>query len=247
MAKKCPDCGHENDDSSLRCVCGRELAVAAPTAPAPETAPTTLPTRRKLAVFKIVFVLWALGLVPLYAALRTHLHVTPFHRSLIGTGVLTLSALVAFWLFGKERRRTVRAWRAVFMLRALYLVPLVLVIADGLAEYGWPSGRHNRPIAHVVTLCLVLVVPTFLTGLFALIRTPRVASVLALLTGIATVVDGVLFIRATEPFRHRWRPMVDVLDVVMCATTIETYAAIPLGLAFAAGGVLTLRAARRPA
>jgi hypothetical protein len=249
MAKKCTHCGHDNNDQALRCVCGNDLSANATVAPASTStepgARAPSPTGgRNLGLRRIVFVLWAIAFMPLYAALRSYLHVPALHRSLIGTGVFCASAVAALWLLGREKQLTLRAWRIFFVLRAMSVTPLLLTVVDGIAEQGWPSGRFNKPIAHLLLLILTMTIPTFLTGLCALIRTYRLAAALAILTGLASLVDGVLLIRATSPFRGRSLSLVDLLDVVMFGSKVETYLSIPMGIALIVGGIVIFRAVK---
>jgi hypothetical protein len=251
--KKCMHCGQDNEPTALRCVCGQDLPpdtapapdAATETAPgAPTAEPPSSPTGEpRLLLRKLLFVLGAVMLVFLYGMLRHRLHVNPLNGSLVGTGLFGASAVGALWFLGREKRPALRAWRILFAARAIFLTPLILNIADGLAEHGWPSGRGNRPIAHIVLLVILLAVSAFITGLCALIRTYRVAGVLAVVAGLASGVVGALLIPATASFRHRSIVLGDVLNNVMFAAKVETYISIPLGIVFIAGGIMTLRAA----
>ena len=250
MAKKCIQCGRDNDDSSPKCVCGSDLPEAGAIAPAatPATAsgaPAPAPTDgRKLGLRKIVFVLWMIAFVPLFAALRSHLHLPPLYRCLVGTAVFCAPAVAALWLLGREKQRMLFAWRIFFLLWLILLSPLLLTIVDGIAEQGWPSGRHNKPIAHLLILDLTLAVPAFLTAVCALLRTYRLASVLALVAGLVSVVDGYYLIRATAPSKGWSFNLVDILDIVLFGTKVASRIAIPIGIALIIGGILTFRAAR---
>jgi hypothetical protein len=86
-------------------------------------------------------------------------------------------------------------------------------------------------------------VSAFITGLCALIRTYRVAGVLAFVSGVTSIVVGAFLIRATAPFRHRSIVLGDVLNNVMFAAKVETYISIPIGIVLVVGGIMTLRAA----
>ena len=250
MAKKCIKCGRENDDSSLRCVC--EGGVPAEAAIAPAATRTTEPIaqlpsppdERNLVLRKIGFVVWAIAFVPLFAALRSYLHVPPFYRSLIGTGVFCAPAVAALWFLGGEKHPTLRVWRVGFVLWMIFLVPVLLTMVDGVAAQGWPRGRFNRGIANLLILILTLTVPALLTGHCALLRAYRLTGVLALLTGLVSLVSGVLLLRATSPFAISSLRLVDVLDVVMFGSKVESYLSIPIGIALIVGGIMTLRSAR---
>jgi hypothetical protein len=177
----------------------------------------------------------------LFGMLRHRLNFDALNSSLVGTGVLGASAVAALWFLGREKHAGLRAWRIFFAVRAIYLAPLILNIADGLAEHGWPSGRFNRPIAHILLLLILLAAPTFLTGLCALARTYRVAGVLALVSGVTSIVVGRFLIRATTSFRHRPIVLGDVLNNVMFGAKVETYISIPIGIVLIVGGIMTLR------
>jgi hypothetical protein len=245
MANKCIYCGCDNDVSATRCGCGQDLPAAvqpANVAPAPGSPASPSILRRVLP--RIGFALWAIGFVPLFVAVRSFLHMTAFQRSLIGTAVLCACAVAASFLFGGDKRRSLRVWRILYLLWALALTPLVLVIAEGLAEHGWPSGRFNRHIASLLRLVLLVTVPAYLTGISASIKSYRLTGVLAVVTGLLSVVGGIFMFDATSPFRHRSVPLVDVLDVLMFGAKVETYVSIPVGIVFVVGGILTFRAAR---
>src|SRR5512137_378386 len=108
MAKTCIRCGQDNDDLALRCVCGSELPVVSTAAPAPASEPG-LPWAR------IGFATWMIGFVPLYGALCLVFKFHPVGRSLIGTAVYLVSALLAFLVLGRDPRRTLLAWRIGFV------------------------------------------------------------------------------------------------------------------------------------
>jgi len=198
----------------------------------------------KLVLRRIVFTAWAIAFVPLFAALHSHLHVPPLYRSLIGTGLFGGSAVAAWWLLGRVKASRLRAWRMVFVLWAMLLLPLLLTIAAGVAEEGWPRGRHNRTTARVVLMVVTMSVPAFLTGLGALVRTFRLAGVLALVAGLAALVDGVLLLKTTARVRFSTLELSSVLDILAGGAKLEGYLAIPAGLALVGGGILTFRAAR---
>jgi hypothetical protein len=182
--------------------------------------------------------------MPLFAALHSFLDVRPLYRSLVGTGVFGVSAVAALRFLGREKHPTLRAWRIFFVAWTILVTPLLLTIAHGIGKEGWPSGRFNRPIAHVLTLVLTLSIPAFLTGLCALLRTYRVAGVLAIVAGLAAIVTGGFLFRATAPIKLFPRAFEDVLDVVAFGAKVETYLAIPIGIALIVGGIMTFRAAR---
>jgi hypothetical protein len=199
---------------------------------------------RSLRLRKILFVLWALAFVPLFAALRSHLNTSPGLRSLIGTAVFSAPAVAALWFLGREKHRTLRVWRIVFVVWALLLLPLLLSVADGLAAEGWPRGRFNKAIARLLISILILTVPAFLTSLCALVRTYRLASALALVTGLAYLVNGVLLIRATAPAKGLRLRFESVLDLILFGAQMGSYLSIPIGVALIVGGIMTFRAAR---
>jgi hypothetical protein len=204
-----------------------------------------LPTNeRNLRLRKIVFVVWALGFAPLFAALRSFLHVAPIYRSLIGAGLFWASAAAAMWFLGRERQPRLRAWRVFFVMRAMILLPLILTVVDGIAENGWPSGRFNRGIAKVLLMIITMTVPVFLTSVFALIRTYRLAGMFALVAGLSSLVNGVLLLRASWRFSITSQNLSTVLDIIGFGSKLESYLAIPLGIALIVGGIVTFRSAR---
>ncbi len=192
---------------------------------------------------KVVFVVWAIAFVPLFALLRSRLPVSPLYRTLIGSGVFWASAVAALWLLGRETQRVLRAWRTVFLLRMLIVVPLIVTIAIGLAEEGWPSGRMNRPIARLLVLLIIITVPPFLTGLGALTRSYRLTGLLALLAGLSSIVAGILLIQGGQRMREAPLRFTDLLGLVVAGARLETFVAIPLGVVLAVGGLLLLRRA----
>jgi hypothetical protein len=193
---------------------------------------------------KIAFVLWAMAFVPLFAALRSHLSVSPVLRSLIGTAMFSAPAVAALWFLGREKRRTLSVWRIVFVVWALLLLPLLLTVADGLAAEGWPRGKFNKAIARMLISLLILTVPAFLTSLAALVRTYRLASGLALITGLAYLVNGVLLMRETAPAQGLRLRFESVLDLILLGAQMGSYLSIPIGIALVVGGIMTFRAAR---
>jgi hypothetical protein len=152
--------------------------------------------------------------------------------------------VAALWFLGREKQRTLQVWRIVFVVWALLLLPLLLSVADGLAAEGWPRGRFNKAIASMLVSILILTVPAFLTSLCALIRTYRVASALALVTGLAYLVNGVLLIRATGPAKGLRLRFESVLDLILFGAQMGSYLSIPMGIALTVGGIMTFRAAR---
>jgi hypothetical protein len=212
--------------------------------PGSALAETTVPTReRSLVLRRSVFAVWAIGFLPLFAALRSHLHVPPLYRILIGTGVFCAPAVAALWLLGRDKQRTLRAWRTFLAVRVMLLIPLILTVVDGIADEGWPRGRFNRGIAKVLLMVITMAVPTFLAGVSALIRTYRVAGVLALVAGLSSIVDGVLLLRASWRFSMATQRLSSILDILGFTSKVESYLAIPMGIALVVGGVVIFRAA----
>ena len=193
---------------------------------------------------KLVLVVWVIGFVPLFAALRSLLHAAPLYRSLIGTGLYWAPAVAALWFLGREKDRTLRAWRIVFVLWAILLTPLLLTVVDGVADEGWPRGRYNQTTANVLLMVITMTVPVLLTGLCALIRTYRWAGVLALVAGLTSLVDGVLLLQATSRVRPSVVPLTSVLNILAVGSKMESYLSIPMGIALIVGGIMTLRAVR---
>ena len=206
-----------------------------------EPSPTD---ERSFRLRKIVFVLWTISFVPLFAAIGSHQNVPPLRLSLIGTGVFCAPAVAALWFLGWEKQPTLRTWRFFLVAWAMLLLPLLLTVAVGFAAEGWPSGRFNKPIAHLLVLILTLTVPAFLTNLCSLIRTYRVASALALVTGLLYLVNGVLLIRATAPAKGLRLRFESVLDLVLFGSQMGSYLSIPIGIALIVGGIMTFRVAR---
>jgi hypothetical protein len=235
-----PEIAMQEDQQDL------ESAIAPPpaTATAPALQAPTPSGEPSLRLRKILFVLWALAFVPLFAALRTVLPASPAWRSLIGTAVFAVPAVAALWFLGREKQRTLSVWRIVFVVWALLLLPLLLSVADGLATEGWPRGRFNKAIAHLLILIFVATIPAFLTGLCALTRSYRLASALALVTGLAYLVNGVFLIRATAPAKGLRMRFESVLDLILFGAQMESYLSIPMGVALTVGGIMTFRAAR---
>jgi hypothetical protein len=201
----------------------------------------------RLVLRKIAFMVCAIAFVPLFAALRSYLHPHPLYRNLIGTGVSWVAVVAAWRFLGRDPHPTLRAWRIFFVARAMLLVPMLLAIVDGLAGEGWPSGRQNRGIANALLLIITMSVPALLTGLCALIRTYRLAGGLALVAGLASLVDGVLILRLSWGFSLWAQRPTTVLGIIGFGSKVESYLAIPFGIALIVGGILTLRAARSSA
>jgi hypothetical protein len=235
MPRKCIRCGQDNDDRALRCVCGSELPAITTAVPAPASASSLLWAR-------IGFAIWTIGFVPLYGWLCLVFKYHAVHRSLIGTAVYLVSAVLALLVLGRDPRRTLLAWRIGFVAWALLLLPLLLNVAQGLAQEGWPRGRFNRQVAHLLILVLIFSVPAFLTSLCALVRTYRVAGVLAYVTGLAYLWNGELLLRATAPAKGWVLRFEDVLDVVLFGSQVATHVSKPVGIVLIIGGLLTLRA-----
>jgi hypothetical protein len=250
MAKKCVQCGQENDDSSLRCVCGADLPAEAALVPAATT--TTEPVgqasspseRRKLLLGRIMLLVAAIAVVPLSTALRKYLNVPPPYRCLVGTCLFCGPAIAGLWLLGREPHRTLRLWRLCFVLWMIFLTPVLLAVLDGIVEDGWPRGRHHRSIAHALIIIITLTAPALLAGLAALLRTYRLAGVLALVAGLAAVVDGVLLLRASWQYSLAAQRLDSVVGIIGFGSKLESYVSIPAGLALVVGGVMTWRAAR---
>jgi hypothetical protein len=241
MAKKCIQCGLDNDDSSIQCVCGRDLLESAPaTEAAVPAAPKADPTylwRR------MVFAIWALGFGGLFALLRGHLGAAPLQRCLIGAAVFWVTAVAALFLLGRDQRRSLNVWRIVFTVFSLLPMPLLLTIVDGIAEQGWPSGRMNRIAAEMLTLVLTVALPVFITGVCALVRLRLVTGILAAAAGANSIITGVLLFRATAPVKNLARPLTDILDIVVVGARLLSFLAVPMGIALIAGGILTFWAA----
>ena len=204
-----------------------------------------LPTNeRNLRWRKIVFVVWAIGFAPLFAVLSSFLHVAPIYRSLIGAGLFWASAAAALRFLGREKQPRLRAWRVFFVVRAMLLLPLILTVVDGIAVDGWPSGRFNRGIPEALLMIITMTVPVFLTSVFALIRTYRLAGMFALVAGLSSLVNGVLLLRASWRFNITSQHLSTVLGIIGFGSKLESYLAIPLGIALIVGGIVTLRSAR---
>jgi hypothetical protein len=212
-----------------------------PTSP---TSPTSAPAKEpRLILRKILFAFGTIALVALYGLFRHRLKTDPLYSSLVVTGVWGATAVAGLWFLGREKQPMVRAWRIAFLVIAASLLPVILNITDGIVEHGWPSGRSGKPIARVLKLLIPLAASAFLTGLVAHLRTYRPAAVLAILTGITSLVLGPYLIPATKSFIHLSITLGEVLNNTMFVAKLETYAAIPLGVAFIVGGILTWRAA----
>ncbi len=226
-----------------------ENAIASTAATATEAASQAPlpPGERNLRLRKILYVLWAIAFVPLFAALHSRLNGSPVLRSLIGTGLFAVPAVAALWFLGREKQRTLQVWRIAFLVWALLLLPLLLTVAEGLAAEGWPQGRFNKAIARLLISILILTIPAFLTGLCGLVRTYRVASALALVTGLAYLVNGVLLIRATAPAQGLRLRFQSILDLILFGAQMGSYLSLPVGIALTVGGIMTFRAARRRA
>lgn len=246
--KTCTHCGSENQDTSALCVCGQPLSQD--TAPAPatatvaETSSSAATKEPRLILRKVLFVLGTLALIAVYGLYRHRVGTNPLYSSLVVTGVWGVLAVAGLWFLGREKRPMLRAWRIALLVRAVYLLPLLLNILDGLVEHGWPTGRFNRPIANILTFIIPLAALGFLTGLIMQIRTYRVAGAFAFLSGIASVVLGVYLIPVTKSIRALSITPGDVLNNVMLETKYESYATIPLAVVFIVAGVLILWAAR---
>jgi hypothetical protein len=246
---KCIHCGQENDDASVLCACGQELPRAA--APEPATtgtdvlAPAVSPEKEpRLILRKLLFVVGTLALVAVYGLFRHKVKTDPLYSCLVATGVWAAAAVAGLWFLGRERRPMLLAWRIAFLVLATLAFPVILNIIDGLVEFGWPSGRFNRPIGRILSMHIPLMALAFLPGLITHLRTYRVAGLFSILAGIATIVLGAYFLPATQGIRKLTIVLGDVLNNVMFGAKLESYAAIPMGVAFIVGGILVFRAAR---
>jgi hypothetical protein len=216
--------------------------VQAPTEPAEKAEPKAV--QHRYALRRLLLALWLLGLVPLFAALHTHVPGNPFHRCMIGTALLALPTVAAFWLLGRDANRTVRVWRIVFVVWMLLLAPFLINIADGLAEEGWPTGRFNRSIARVLSMFLTVSIPSYVAGVFAALKLPRLTGLLAIVAGIVALSSSATLFDATAPIPGLRFHLVSILDVVALGAKSVTYLAIPMGVALVVGGAMTLRSAR---
>ena len=93
-------------------------------------------------------------------------------------------------------------------------------------------------------MTITMTVPVVLTSVFALIRTYRLAGIVALIAGLSSLVDGFLLLRASWRFSIRSQNLSTVLGIIGFGSKLESYLAIPLGIALIVGGIVTLRSAR---
>lgn len=193
---------------------------------------------------KAAFVLWAFAFVPLYPFIRLISNAPPIQRSVIGALVFGASAVAALWFLGRELRPVLRNWRVAFLAWAMVVLPVQLTAVEGIASEGWPKGEHNKVVAELLILVLVLTVPAFLTSLLGLLRTYRLASGVALLTGFAYLVNGVLLVRATAPSKGWWFDLGSVLNIILTGAKMGSYLSIPVGVVFIIGAVMVFRATR---
>lgn len=262
MAKKCLDCGRDNDDAALRCACGSSLpggpaaeAVQAPAAAAPDAAQAPaaaapdaggtggLPSKApSFLLRKLLLALAAVVVGLLFAWRMQHWQVRPLYHALVGSAAFAIPLVLASWLLGPDTRRGVRPWRIFFVAWAILASPLFFTIVDGVVREGWPQGRFNRPIARLLIMDLTLVVPALIIGLLAALRLYRTAGVLAMAAGLAAAGDFVYLLRATKPFRGAPVRIFEVLDIVLACSRAGVYLAIPAGLALIVGGIWMLRA-----
>jgi len=249
MARKCDQCGFDNDDSSPRCRCGHDLAAAgsdvvaeaaspAATAPAPAS-----PQGRQIAS-RIVFACWWLGFLPLVYPLQSHLPDSNLLRTVIGIGIFYAPILLALWILRRDPGRAERVWRLVFVVWALLCFSLLFTIVDGVAQEGWPQGRFNRTIAEMLKILLGLLIPVFLTGFAALMRAYLAASLLALLAGLNQLILGIYLIRAAVPIKNVLRPLISRLDIIATGAKLLSYLTIPVGILLIVGAILLFRARR---
>jgi hypothetical protein len=224
--------------------------MADPITESETTAATSTPpgAGRALLLRRVVFVLVLLGLATLFVVLRSHLPSDARARTGIGTGLLAAVGAAAFFLFGKETRRKLQGWRLFFAGWGLLLVPLLITIALGLAQEGWPTGKFNKPVARLLTWVFIATIPTFLTALAALIRTYRLTAVLAMLSGLAWLAcSRSLFIETTPIKLRAMLPLDSILHIIGFLAKLAAFASIPVGIALFVGGFSTWRAARRAA
>ena len=239
---KCTQCGQENEDTAPRCACGSELPRANGATSATPT--TEVRSERGLRLKKVVFALWALAFVPLFPFARLVLNGSHIQRSSIGAAVFCASGIVALWAFGRDRRSVLFAWRVAFLAWATLFLPPLLTAVEGIATEGWPRGKHNQVVADLLILVFVLTIPAFVTSLCALLKTYRVTGGVALLTGLAYLVNGVLLIRATAPSKGWWFDLGSALNIVLTGAKMGSYLSIPIGVVFILGAVMVFRAAR---
>jgi hypothetical protein len=210
--------------------------------------PTPPSTGKALFLRKLAFVIVLLGLAALFVVLRSHLPSDARARTGIGTGLLAAAGASAFFLFGRESQRTLRGWRLFMSGWGLLLVPLLITIALGLAEEGWPTGKYNKPVARLLTWILIATIPAFLTALAALTRTYRLAAVLAMLSGLASLACTRWLFLETTPIKLRaMLPLDSILHIIGFLSKLAAFTAIPVGVALLVGGFSTWRAARREA
>jgi hypothetical protein len=126
----------------------------------------------------------------------------------------------------------------------MIVLPVQLTAVEGVAAEGWPRGEHNKVVAELLILVFVLTLPAFLTSLLGLLRTYRLASGVALLTGLAYLVNGVLLVRATAPSKGWWFDLGSVLNIILTGAKMGSYLSIPVGLGFIVGAAMVFRAAR---
>lgn len=237
---KCIQCGHDNDDSALQCVCGQALPDAAPVA-LPVVSPP--PAGNSYLWGRIAFAVWALGFTPLFIAVRARVAEGALARCLIGAGAFWIVGLLALLLLGRDKRPGLNIWRIVFTVLSLLPVPLLLSIVDGIAAQGWPSGRMNRIAAQLLTLVLTVTLPALVAGLCSLVRVHLVAGVLAVVAGGNYIYSGWKLFQATSPVTNLRRPLTDVLNIVVVGARLLSFIAIPVGIVLIVGGALTFRAA----
>jgi hypothetical protein len=235
----------ENDDASLRCRCGQDLpALSAATSGSPLVDPGPAPGRRILP--RVAVALWWLGFLPLAFLLHAHLPKVPLWRTLIGVGIFSIPVLLALGILRRDPGRAARVWRFVLVGWALLLFPLFFTIIDGIAQEGWPRGRFNRVIAHMLTVLLGLLIPVFLTGLCALVQGYRAASGLALAAGLNHLILGIYLLRAAAPIKDLLRPQQNRLDIIAVGAKLLSYLTLPVGVLLVIGAILLFRAVRRP-
>lgn len=250
MPKTCIQCGLENQDSALRCKCGQELLPSATVAAASTAAEAASPIPSRAGptgvLAKVALVVAAIAFVPVFAKIPALTEIRPVYRALVGTGLFCASAVAAAWFLGRDRLRTLRVWRAAFLVWTALLLPVLLTLGFGLAREGWPRGNFNRGIAHLLVLLLVWAVPAYLTSICAMIRAYRWTAALALATGLTYLIEARYLLRATAPAQGLRLRFADVLDVILFGAQMASYLSIPVGAAFVVGAVMIVRAVRSP-
>lgn len=245
MANQCVQCGFENDDSSLQCRCGHDLQALVSTSTSEAASrPAAAPVRGRRVIVRVVLACWWLGFLPLLFLLHKYLPEPPLRRTLIGMAVFYVPVLVSLWLLRREPALATRVWRLVLVAWALLLFPLLFAIVDGVAQEGWPRGRFNRTIAHMLSLLLGVMIPVFLAGLGALVQAHRAASTVALAAGVNHIVLGIYVLKAAAPIHNLMRPLRTRIDLIAVGAKLLSYLTIPVGVVLIVGAVLLFRSRR---